>query len=402
MKRLLLFVYLLAGLLLASNYNFTTEAKLNDYDLNVSNVQNLNFNDEKIGIIITKEQRVVTIEHTSGYTLTHAVVEYASMESGERVSRLDIFEVRNNKFTLNVDAFAVKVHQVKRLYNNVYYTYATTNKNTAGSFDNVTRKNIVEIETTAVLTAKSRINWRDWTEHHDIYEFYFDFKEDHDKVHSIDVNYNVKRRRTTGKYDNYKNISAQNLSTNDTWNLWKYRLSFGGVVRDGDDEEKVKVLEKNLTSNPGNYVARIAPTASNYDLYDTKGMWWTDTYLVENFAIIKIEYEIDGEFIISDVINDPTTPADEALNWLIAFVDALKKFSSSITNFFTGNASTILKVVVAIIILIVIKPAIALIKLFTSLIKLVINGIKTLFTTIINSLRWLFIPSKKKNKRRRN
>ena len=386
MKRLLLFVYLLAGLLLASNYNITQrtlnrQAPLHDLD----QVQNMSAGtdvDGKVDIEITRDNTEVTIKHLSKYKIDYVVVEYAYMEDDSVLSaRLTQIPVKNNKFIVQSNWSAIKVHQIKTLIGNVYYTYSTTDNklNTAPSnfnWSSVRRLNTVELEQVALrkVDVEGKYVFKG-----QMYEVYFKFDTPHDELKAITLEY-IKVKHNPPFKDKKTNESERliwQFKTNDKWEL---------------GSEMERLVANTDTTIDANYIGRFFPHISNSLPY----------YSVENVLIIEIEYVIDGEFIIADVVTDPISPADDAIAWLIKFVETLKNLWSTITNFFTGNANTILKVVVAIIILILIKPVIALIKLIASLIKLVINGIKTLFTTIINSLKWLFIPSKKKNNRRRN
>src|SRR5690554_994431 len=384
MKRLLILLLVVASTLLALPNNIKAET----------------IHDQKIDVIITKDGNKVYIEHTSGISIDYAVVEYGFIENGQFISMLDTFKVNDNMFEINkgVNTTAVKVHQIKTLRNNIYYTYSTSNQNTVGSFSGVTRMNIVEIETTHVKTVNAGIlsSAKVGSPSHKYYEFYFQFDKEHDELKSIDVSYIIQEYKWWGlvkgeKYNVEDNIS---INSNVVMSGWEVVKLPGVNVTPNflPKNVSVKALESNKTEHPGNYVARVS----------AKTNWLKDSFKIENFAILKIAYTINGEFIIDDVINDPSTPIDDQIDGLLQMLENIQKGITSVTNFFNGiinllteNGSTVLKVIIVIIALVLIGPIFFILKGLFTIIKIIFKIPKMIF----NSLKLLFIPKKKEKYR---
>lgn len=359
--------------------------------------------DEKIGIVITKDGNTVSINHTSDITIQKAVVEYAFYENDVYISMLDTFDVSNNRLTINkgVTTLAVKVHQVLTLRGNLWYRYATTNQNTAGSFAKVQRMNIVEIETTHIETVDAGFQTSESPNLKKYYNFYFQFDYDHDELISLDVEYILETRALWGLIVNKHNMSKNVKNTdkikeyvkNPGWiNTMPITHWYMGV------DTNIPALETNTTNNPGNYVVRLQPHGddSNLKLHTNA--------TIENFAIIRVKYMIDGEFILSDVINNPTTPIDDQINDLGKTIENIKNilgdftnFLNTIINFFTSNGSTVLKVIVGVIALILLGPIFTVIKFVFTIIKYIFK----IPGQLLNTLKVLFVPGYNKNERKR-
>lgn len=333
--------------------------------------------DQKVAIEIVKDNNTITINHTSGLDISKAVVEYAFLQDNQKIAMLDTFDVKNNKFTVNRNVFAVKVHQIKVLKKNVYYTYATTNVNTAGSLAGVERRNIVEIQTTDVNTIKSNLEVGYLTQHR-VFEFYFDFEKQHDEILSIDVDYVLYKKRLGLFPYGYENYTEQKLTFGSNWTIAQYNA--------GSLNKTYKQLEKNSTEFKGEYVARVAPT-SNESKASGRVFDFQSTYFVENFAIVRIAYKIDGEFIIDDVINDPTTPIDDDLNYILSFIEKTKSAINSVVSWFNSSLSSIIKVAAVILIVIAYVLLSPVFKIVIKIIKLFFKGIVQIFALLFG---WLF------------
>lgn len=340
--------------------------------------------DEKIAIELIKDGNTIEIKHTSGRNINYAIVEYAYYDNGRYISMLDTFKVSNNIFTINkgVNVHAVKVHQIKELRNNIYYTYSTSNQNSVGSFNNVERIAIVEIQTTHVQTITTDIHTSSkiGSPLYKYYEFYFDFDKTHDQLISIDVDYIVTKYNFWGLIKGESYNVNNNINVNDYIELNGYEfVKIPGLATPAVYPKSItrKALSENTQHNiPGNYVARISANTN----------WLSDNYKVENFAIIRIEYTIDGEFYIDEVINDPSTPIDDKINDLNNLLNQIQNYIERITNvfnnisaFISGNSPTIIKISLIIVALIVWA-------LLSPIIRLVFNAIKTLFNLLIKGI----------------
>lgn len=387
-KRILVLLLIIStGLVLSINKPVKQTNEIsNTYVTQLSTKSNIL--DQKIPIKITKDGNKITINHTSNISIEFAVVEFAYMENGTYVSRLNTFKVKNNIFEIagRINVLAVKVHQVKTLVGNVYYTYATDNINSAGSFDGVERKAIVEIETTAIKTIKTDVlsSPKIGSPVLKYYEFYFDFLQEHDEVLNIEAIYIVQEYNFFGLLEGKKYNVTDNISTTENINLDGYLpQKLPGTVTPiftPASGGSFKALETNKSDTPGTHVARVS----------VKTNWLKDNFKVENFSVIRIEYSLNDEFIIADVINDPSTPIDDKINDLKALLDKITKvvtniteFMSKITTFLTGNASTFLKVALVI-------TAIILYAIFSPIVKIIWRIIKLVFNTIIKILAGLF------------
>lgn len=382
MKRVLLLLYLLASLLLASNYKFK-EITINRSEpihsvTEMEHMSSKSESDGKIDIEIIWNVSEVTIKHLSKYTIDYAVVEYAYMEDDNVLSaRLDQIPVKNNIFKVDPSWKAIKVHQIKTLIGNVYYTYSTNDNklNSAPSsfnWNSVRRLNTVQLEQVALR--KVDVSGK-YVFKGQIYEVYFNFNEKHDELKAITLNYvKVRKNNFSTTKTNESERLIWNFATNDRWEL-------------GSEMERL-VLNEDKTI-PANYIGRFFPHISNSH----------PSYSVENVFIIEVEYMLDGEFIIADVITDPISPVDDAISWLLKFIETLKKIVNQIVGFFNGNASTIFKVIMVIIGLILLMPAIAIFTVIFKIIKLVFTIIFKGIGSIFSLIGILLIPKEKDTKK---
>lgn len=380
MKKLLILLMVVASVLLALPNSISAES----------------IYDEKIDIEIIKDNNTITINHTSGKNIEYAVVEYSFMKDGRYISMLDTFDVRNDKFTINkgVSTIAVKVWQLKELKNNIYYRYSTSNKNSVGSFTGVERIAIVEIETRHIEVVKLDIvsSRKQLSPRHKYYEFYFDFEKEHDEVISIDVEYIVTEYIFLGlfKGDSY-NVSDNINIYNDLVISGYEQYAAGGSVGHRPATRSVIALEPNDSKHEGTHVARAsAPTS-----------YLKDAFKIENFAIITIEYTVDGEFYIDQVINDPTTPIEDDINEIKRLLEYLKSILgnitglvSKVTDFFNGNASTVVKVIIFIVASILLGPVLFILKTIFTAVKYILK----IPGMIINTFKILFVPKKNERK----
>lgn len=364
MKKIIVFILLLASsFTLVSNKIYAKENHATDMSM---------IQDRKIDVEVLKDHNRIQIKHTSDIDISHAVTEYVRYENGEKISRLDTFDVYNNYFRVPENTIAVKVHQVKTLINRVYYTYATSNKNVVGDFSNVIRMNQVDIKTTAIETIKTDLvtgtnplqnKW------YKIYEFYFNFDKEHDFLVDVDVDYIMIKKGWFGVEKDRQNITERIDTGTNTINGYREKAMGGTVVYNKATYDYIG-LEENKTTNRGNYVVRLAPAEMKFLEYD---------YNIENFAIIRIQYSLNGEFIIDDVINDPVSPDDEKINWLISFIDNIQSFFTKITDFFTSSSSTLLKVGIVVGVLI-------LYSVFSPVFKLLWIAVKSLYNLITSAI----------------
>lgn len=345
----------------------------------------------------------VKITHLSNENISNAITEIVTIKGESRISTLHEYDVLNDKFNVPIGTQAIKVHQVRILKGGIKYTRKVTGNNEEGSFLNVKRMNIVEIPQ-AKTNVVDTLRVADYSGSIKIksYEFYFDFNKKHDKVEYIDVDYVVvsklKIAGITWKTERY-NVYDQELNANEEWTITGY----SGV--DGNKPKKYKILEPNSNIDfKENYVARIIPYAHEYNGGFPKQ---PRDYGIENFAVVKIAYSIDGEFIVDDVINDPVSPAED-LNWLLSFIKTLKTLINDFSRFWSTNSGKIIIGVIVIIGLIFLGPLIALIKLIFTLIKSIINGVFILIKfgfsipgRIFKILKYLFVPKNKEKTIRR-
>lgn len=342
-----------------------------------------NIVDEKIAVEITRDNTVVRINHYDNIDISYAVVEYGYVENGEFLSELTQIEVRNNRFTVNSNWTAIKLHQVKYLVGNVYYTKATTGTNTIGSFTGVKRVGFVEIETTAVktVTTDTLLNQTPGSSKFKYYEFYFNFEKEHDYVHSIDVNYIMNYYTFFGLIKSGSENHTKTLEHNLATNFQGYKLIDGNLNLYAPSMETFSNLQKNHDPNiNGNYVARIGVTD-----VELNANWGSD-YRIENFAIIRIRYEVDGEFIIDDVINDPTTPIDDSINWLLDFISNIQKNIAGFINFITTHTTPIIAVAIVIVVGIAYALLSPVFRLAFAVLKLAFTGLSKLFELLFG---WL-------------
>lgn len=339
--------------------------------------------DRKIDVEIIRDNTTVDIKHLSDIKIDYAVVEFAYMRDDNKLSELKTFEVKNNKFEIKSNVIAIKLHQIKTLVKQTYYTYATAGKNTIGTFEDVTRINIVEIETVDILSNDYHeplwnIPGAPVGQQYHYWEFYFNFDKPHDKIRSATLNYVAYTRQAIIPYVWVREYGHTNVSEKvlDTEHI--------------DKANAMYKLEKNTTSSVNSdYVIRFAKSASGL---------FKNLNMVENVAMVQIEYLIDGEFIVADVINDPMTPDDDNLNWLLRFIEQFRKFINSIN---WDNALTYVLVFLAVII------GIPLLMLLISIIGLVFKVIKVIVKLIIVSiknifkiLKWAIVPKKKRRNKK--
>lgn len=380
-KKLLLLITILASsTLLLTNQHIAK----NSFDEVNFNVDTMAFTpDEKVAIELHKNGTTFEIRHTSGFDIIQAVTEYVIVENGENISRMETFDVINSRIESYPGTVAAKVHQLIVSINRNTYRYGTTNQNSAPAnynWSNVTRKNIIEIKTTDFALVKTNKVKDHLGNYHQYHEFYFDFTKKHDEIVSIDVDYMVRRAHIFGIKGKWVNVHEQNLSANKEWKILPYGWdsAFGNHDR---DPLYVKQLATNNSSKKGTHVARIAPTAENYNNKDVTGTWWNEKgFEIQNFAIIRIEYIVDGEFIVDDVVNDPISPEyPSEFQWLIDFINSIQRGLSGIIEFFSSNASVIIKGLVII-------GGLILYAIFSPFFKLIFKAIKLAFDAVISLL----------------
>lgn len=353
-----------------------------------------NINDPYIDISIVKNGNVIEINHTSGRDISYAVVEYGYYENNQLYSQLTQIPVINDKFNIQSNWVAIKVHQVKVLQNRIYYTYSTRNENQIGNFNNVQRVGVVEIETVAVKTittdtlTKASID----SPYYKYYEFYFRFDNEHDRIDKIDVEFVMIEYSNIlwWQWESGRENIEKSLSSGETVTYNGYRRQdIGTTPFFFDFPVIVNLLGQNSdTSIDANYVARVAPKNSDLNSLLAKN------FSIENFAIIRIHYELDGEFIISDVINDPTTPEDDQINWLLGFIEDIQKgmadfqnWLGTTTDWLLNNANTIVVIVVLLLVglaWIILSP---IFKIAWLLIKTSFRGLFKIFDLLFG---WLF------------
>ena len=331
--------------------------------------------DQKIDVEIIKDGTTLTINHLSGLKIDYAVIEFSYMRDEEKISELGQFKVTNNKVSIQSNWIAIKLHQVKSLKNQVYYTYATQGSNTIGSFSNVVRINITDVKTIDVVSKKySKPLWYlpdFFGQTYFYWEFYFDIPDiKPERIRSVTLDYVAYTREAIIPY------------------LWYSERDHERKVEKVYDHEKMTnnlfKLEENKGSDiQSDYVVRFAnKVATNTTSGGLRYHNW-----VENVAMIQIEYKIDGEFIVSDVVNDPTTPEQDKLDWLFDFIDKLQKIITKVTSFFTSNANVIIKVVVFIGLVIAYVIFSPFLKLGFGIIKLFFKGVISILAKLFG---WLF------------
>lgn len=335
--------------------------------------------DERVAIEITLSSNQVTINHLTNHDIKYAIVEYAFLDdTGTKISMLAEIPVNNNKFTVNQNVYALKVHQIRILKDRIYYRYHTleNGKNTVGSLAGVKRMNITEIETTAVKTVSTglKISSIQTSTTIQTYEFYFNFDKEHDKLHYIDTQYIVVRKLLGLIETDRKNIESRVNTAK--FNVSGYEFNrVGTAVIPTFKSKSIVGLEANTDNKiNANYVARIVPD------YKLNGI--NNDYKIQNFAIIRIAYEIDGEFIIDDVINPPVTP-NEPLDDLLNLFERINAFIKKITDFWTSNGNKVLKIILGVALVIawfILSPIFKIIWIF----------IKSFFKGIIKILAFFF------------
>lgn len=411
MKKILFVVYILAGLLLASNYNINvSDLKYNEHQIN-----NLSFTkDEVIKVDLTLNGRTLSIKHEGDLSITGVVIEYVFIDNNENVSKLLTLDVNSNGNTMiPSESIAVKVQQVLMKKNQVVYRYTAGGKNSVPSnfnWDSVVRKDFIVIETTEVRKVESKVPLEkygyDDFRFHQYYEFYFNFNEKHDELISIDTDYILLEEHIIGSDKEIK-MKDHNLSSKEKWNLKYDKI---GIPPSGYPlSESIDILSKNLSSDfKGNYVARIAPTAQNYDNEEGSKRLPND-YKIKNFAIIRVEYTINGEYKLEDVLNEPVTPDyDDDMSWFKDFIRTIKNMWKSFSGFFNSNLTAILVIIVIIILLILLPIIVGGLSAIITIIKIIISTlifiIKLPIIIIVgffNLIKMLFVPKDEKNEKER-
>lgn len=367
MKKILLTLLLVAGLVLATNNKKIHAAETAYVDISIS-----------------REVNTVSIEHLTNYNITGVVVEYAFVENNKRYAELINIDVIGDKFTVDPNWYALIVHQIKVTKDKTTYIYQVNpdSNNTVGEFGEVQRRKLVEIETVdsyvRTLRYQGGIGNSELT-----FEYYFNFKENHDEIISVDVHYVMVKKKL------FQTIRTNHEKTVKSSDYYDYKDSTG-------KNQRLNLLEHNTdTTKNGQYVVRIEPgTVQNLE------------GTPENFAILRILYMIDGEFIMSDVINPPyELDKSEDVQWIYDFIDDVKEFFLWVKNFFTQNGNTILKVIIVIIALIFLPIIIFFGRTIFNIFKSIYNStkfiLKAIFSIpgiIINVLKFLFIMPEKKSK----
>lgn len=333
--------------------------------------------DSKLDIRVEKHSNIVTISHDSSYIIVQAITEVVD---NKRDSRLFTYDVTNSKFQIDSETTAFKIHQLILMTDmGTTFRVQTKGNNQIGTLTGVTRKNLVEIEVVKTNIRTLRVGNPNVVGSSTVaYEFYFDFHKNHDLITAIEVDYII---RTRGFWP--WNYTDENITRtiNHTQEI-PYTTSNGQT-------KWVKSLEENpQTDINADYVTRIVPAGLG-----------VDQGTLRNFAIIRIEYILDGEFFEDDVIMPPVTPEEkdmlELLDKMKDLYNKMTAFISNITSFFTENGSTLLKVAIVVIALILLGPIFFILRIVFKLIKLLLK----IPVYVSKFFKFLFVP-KKKNERK--
>lgn len=361
LKKIMLLIIIISTSFILSAKRFVSDSLLDTTAIEHENLST-SIPDGKVDIEITRDGTTVKIDNYSTYVLTHVVVEYSYNDIEDNIlsSQIKLIDVDRNTFKVESNWIAIKVHQVKTLINGVYYTYAVniTGKESAPNNynwnPNVIRK-VAFVELKQVDLKKIDVEGK-YLFKGQIYEVYFQFDNPHDQLKSITVDY-IKVKKLYWPYpDERTNETEQlvwNFASNDRWEL-------------GSEVERL--VANNDTSIKANYIGRFFPHISNS----------SPSYSVENVKIITIEYTLNGEHILADVVTEPISPVDD-ISWLLELIRIIKGIINSITNFFNSYGSTVLKVIVIII-------GIILYVILSPFIKIIWGVIKLAFKAVISVL----------------
>lgn len=335
---------------------------------------------ETIPIIISREGNQIRINQTSSIDITEAVVEYAFYDANQvKISMLATYEVSNNRFTVDGSVIAVKVHQVKSTVDRTTYVYNTTNQNSIGDFSSVTRQKITHIQTvhsntvnTNLFTAPTGSN------RYNIFEFYFNFSEEHDLIRYVNVHYVIEKTKWLGLVVAETYNELEKVTPGSRTLTGYVPLNTGSAYRVLANQSYQKLESNTDAKVKADYVVRLAP-----DKYNDMS-----NHRLNNFAIIEIAVEHEGEFIVYDVINPPYDPdntgnVDDWINQITNFFDRMTNFINRISDFFSSNSSTLLKVGVVILALIAYA-------ILSPVIKLLWNALKLIFDLIVKILAKIF------------
>ncbi|VEU79554.1 hypothetical protein [Haploplasma axanthum] len=343
---------------------------------------------------ITRNQNTITIQTNETDLITHAVVEYVFLENTQRISMLKTYDVKNNTFTIESKITDLKIWQLKKIRKETSTLHMTSGKNTIGTIENVERRNISEIETVASNIVDTGLFLDKNTGKHigpgrlDVklkyFEFYFKFEKTHDKVISIDVNYVFGDLN----YDETSLINTENISERifpDGVEIEGYEIIWDAINYSKNTFKKLAVrgLDNNfIASIDANYVTRVFPiknAASNIERRG-RGSRASFAYGVSNFAIIKIQYMVDGVFFEDDVINPPVDPVEpvtpeDTLGWLQELIAKIKEIIQKLKDAW-GKYSTI---VLTVIYILIVYICYRILKACWGLIQLPFKLLKVLF-----------------------
>ena len=361
------------------------------------NAKTEEFDSERVAIDIKQSHTTITINHTSGKEITHAIVEYVFLEDNKKISMLTTYNVSNNEFTISASVIALKVHQVKVLRGSTYYRHMTTNNNTIGSLEGVERRNIDDIRTVAVKTVKTKWLTGPSSSIKKYYEFYLQFDKEHDQLRWIDAEFVLTKKIIIFIPTERENVT-QRISINGNLQEYTKRETMLGIPSYQTKFTSIKTLEKNTNSKiKANYVARIQPANGIFETMANAD--------ISNFAIIRVAYVIDGEFIVDDVINNPTDPKEDivqdTIDYMQQLLDMFKDFEvwfNDLTAGFNKNIKTILIVAGIIVFFLLIGPIVSLVKLIWAVIKLPFKALKK----SLSILKWLLVPKKQNKSKNQN
>lgn len=405
-KKMIFTILIGAAALFAASSVPITDLQLNQVNhVNLSTTGDGFEFDEHIPINVVLSNDVVNVTTESNFKISDIVIEYVDSKLDSRLGTfmLDV----NNNVKLPIQPVAVKVHQVLTQINQVKYRYTASSNNVAPSnfnFNQVKRIGFVDIETRTVKSVNTDLKTSNSSIQHftvQIYEFYFDFNERHDELLGVDVQYVFDRYYLGIIQDS--DLVEENRKMNQAYTTtgWEYFVHpYLESVWQYAERNYVGLEVNTDTSINGQYVVRVSP--SNKKLFDAK-------YVVRNFAIIRVEYIVDGEHKLEDVINAPVTPDEpiDNFDWFYKLFADVKNFFDMITSFFGSNLKILLSIVIGVVALALLGPVTSLIKLIFTAIKSAFKGIVFIVKYILKIpgkivalFKYLFVPNKKKKRRR--
>lgn len=352
-------------------------------------------NSKVIEINVDRNGNQISISHNEkNATILTADVEYVFLENNNRISMLKTYDVTNNTFTIESKIIDLKVWRLKLEINGITYVHMTTKNNTIGSVENVERRGFVEIETVASKTIDTGMyvnpvltnDFPDREVKLIYFEFYFQFDKKHDKVVSINVEY-VFGTMFRGNFVATENVDE--LIVPDGVELTGYRVQRSPELSNMPNkniEQKIAVrgLDENFISDiDANYVARVFPIRNMEQNFERRGNSDANiNYGVKNFAIVRIQYIVDGVFFNDPVINnpwDPSLPEEQKpvdpLSWLQELIAKIKEIIQKLKDAWGKYSTIILTILYALAAYI----AFRIIKACWGLIQLPFKLLKVLF-----------------------